>query len=73
MHGNPENVVIGKWLPQNDILAHPKHRLFISHCGKGSVNEVRSLGVPVLGILIFAVPANAYTIVHKAGLSRRCI
>ncbi|XP_069676580.1 UDP-glucosyltransferase 2-like [Periplaneta americana] len=44
------NVLIKKWLPQSDILAHPKIRLFISHGGINSVIEAVYRGVPVLGI-----------------------
>lgn len=40
----PDNVFIGKWLPQDSILAHPKMRLFMTHGG---------LGVPIVGIPIF--------------------
>ncbi len=49
----PDNVKIGKWLPQNDILAHPNVKLFISHCGKGGITEAKYHGVPILAIPIF--------------------
>lgn len=50
----PNNVKIGKWLPQNDILAHPNIKLFISHCGKGGITEAKYHGVPILAVPIFA-------------------
>ncbi|XP_070500716.1 uncharacterized protein [Chironomus tepperi] len=48
--GKPDNVLISKWLPQNDILAHPNIKAFISHCGYGGVIEGKSNGVPIVGI-----------------------
>lgn len=29
--GNPGNIMIGTWIPQRDIVAHPNVRLFITH------------------------------------------
>jgi glucuronosyltransferase len=37
--GKPDNVLTDKWLPQDDILANEKVRLFISHCGLGGLAE----------------------------------
>lgn len=62
----PENIIVSKWLPQNDILAHKNLRLFISHCGLGSVNEAKFHGVPILAIPFFTdQPGNAKAIVDE--------
>ncbi|XP_076045674.1 UDP-glucosyltransferase 2-like [Oratosquilla oratoria] len=54
----PDNVRLAKWLPQQDVLAHPKVRLFISHGGINSVQEALYHGVPILGLPIFSDQKN---------------
>lgn len=52
--GLPSNVIISKWLPQDDLLAHKNIKLFITHGGLGGIIEARYHGVPLLGIPFFA-------------------
>lgn len=51
--GNPDNVKIGSWIPQRDIIAHPNVKLFITHGGNLGTTEAMSEGVPLLGIPLF--------------------
>ena len=44
----PPNVMVNKWLPQSDVLAHPKIVLFIAHGGLFGTIEGTSRGVPIL-------------------------
>ncbi|XP_029726333.2 UDP-glycosyltransferase UGT5-like [Aedes albopictus] len=53
MPGKPANVMIGKWLPQDDILAHKNLKLFVTHGGLGSITESMYHGVPIVGIPMF--------------------
>lgn len=46
----PENVLIRKWLPQTDILAHPNIVLFISHGGMFSNFEAINYGIQMIVI-----------------------
>lgn len=48
------NTMLVDWLPQNDILGHPKTRVFVTHGGTNGIYEAIYHAVPVLGIpLIF--------------------
>jgi len=50
----PKNIKLSKWLPQQDLLGHPKIRAFITHCGGGSTEEAIYHGTPLLGLPMFA-------------------
>ncbi|XP_036622173.1 UDP-glucuronosyltransferase 1-2-like isoform X3 [Trichosurus vulpecula] len=43
-----KNTKLVKWLPQNDLLAHPKTQAFISHAGSHGIYEALCNGVPMV-------------------------
>ncbi|XP_068594313.1 UDP-glucuronosyltransferase-like [Cebidichthys violaceus] len=49
----PKNVRLMKWLPQNDLLAHPKAKAFITHGGTHGIYESICNAVPMLMFPLF--------------------
>ncbi|XP_051647010.1 UDP-glucuronosyltransferase 1A1-like isoform X21 [Manacus candei] len=49
----PQNVKLVKWLPQNDLLAHPKTRAFITHGGSHGIYEGICNAVPMVLMPLF--------------------
>ncbi|CAG2057700.1 unnamed protein product [Timema podura] len=45
---------LAKWMPQQDVLRHPKMKAFISQGGLQSAEEAILMGVPLIGIPFFA-------------------
>ncbi|XP_077300068.1 UDP-glycosyltransferase UGT5-like isoform X1 [Arctopsyche grandis] len=48
--GKPANVHISKWLPQQDVLAHPNIKAFITQGGQQSMEEAIHHKVPLIGM-----------------------
>ena len=48
----PENVMLMKWLPQNDIMGHPNTKLLIMHGGYNTLVEAVYQGIPMICIPI---------------------
>ncbi|XP_037615442.1 UDP glucuronosyltransferase 5 family, polypeptide G1 [Sebastes umbrosus] len=44
------NTLLVDWLPQRDLLGHPKTRAFVAHGGTNGMYEAIYHGVPVLGL-----------------------
>jgi len=67
----PDNVMVARWLPQNDILAHSSVKLFITHCGINGQYEALYHGIPMIGFPVFSDQAyNAKRLDRKGfGLS----
>ncbi|XP_033173274.1 UDP-glucuronosyltransferase 2B15 [Drosophila mauritiana] len=68
--GNASNIFFGNWLPQDDILAHPNTKLFITHAGKGGVAEAQYHGVPMVALPIFGDQQGNAEIMTKSGFGR---
>uniref|UniRef100_G1QFX5 glucuronosyltransferase n=2 Tax=Myotis lucifugus TaxID=59463 RepID=G1QFX5_MYOLU len=48
------NTRLYKWIPQNDLLGHPKTKAFITHGGTNGIYEAIYHGIPMVGLPMFA-------------------
>ncbi|XP_034398427.1 UDP-glucuronosyltransferase 2C1-like isoform X2 [Cyclopterus lumpus] len=59
--GLGNNTLLLDWLPQNDLLGHPKTRVFVAHGGTNGIQEAIYHGVPLVGLpLMFDQPDNFF-------------
>ncbi|KAF7642776.1 hypothetical protein LDENG_00250910 [Lucifuga dentata] len=55
------NTLVMDWLPQNDLLGHPKTRMLVTHGGTNGIQEAICHGVPLVGLpLIFDQKENLF-------------
>ncbi|XP_051138386.1 baicalein 7-O-glucuronosyltransferase-like [Andrographis paniculata] len=47
-------LVIKSWAPQKEVLSHNSVGAFVTHCGRSSILEAVSFGVPMIGWPIYA-------------------
>ena len=73
MKDKPDNVMLSKWLPQQDILAHSKLRLFITHGGQSSAQEALCHKKPVVIVYNFLCSSDSisYTATRPRVFLRR--
>ncbi|CAI5453636.1 unnamed protein product [Caenorhabditis angaria] len=65
---NLENVHFDKWFPQTSLLVDSRVKLFITHGGLGSVNEVAYTGKPAIVVpLFFDQPMNGEMLSRHGG------
>ncbi|XP_025103192.1 2-hydroxyacylsphingosine 1-beta-galactosyltransferase-like [Pomacea canaliculata] len=50
---NSKKILTSSWIPQNDLLAHPNTRVFVSHCGNNGQYEALFHAVPVVATPLF--------------------
>ncbi|KAM8940424.1 2-hydroxyacylsphingosine 1-beta-galactosyltransferase [Pelodytes ibericus] len=62
------NTKLVEWLPQNDLLGHPRIKTFLSHGGLNGIFEAMYHGVPVVGIPLFGDHYDTMTRVQAKGM-----
>nr|XP_046231599.1 UDP-glucuronosyltransferase 2A1-like [Scatophagus argus] len=48
------NTKLSDWIPQNDLLGHPKTKVFVTHGGTNGLYEAIYHAVPMVGVPLFA-------------------
>ncbi|XP_077989889.1 UDP-glucuronosyltransferase 2B15-like [Glandiceps talaboti] len=57
-----------EWIPQNDLLGHPKTKAFVYHGGLNGLYEAINYAVPVVGIPLFADQYDNVKVITDKGI-----
>uniref|UniRef100_A0A336MNB0 UDP-glucuronosyltransferase n=1 Tax=Culicoides sonorensis TaxID=179676 RepID=A0A336MNB0_CULSO len=60
---------VSNWLPQNEILAHPNVRAYVTHGGILSTTEAIFYGIPIVGMPIFTDQRNNIKTFEDLGIA----
>ncbi|XP_046403968.1 UDP-glucuronosyltransferase 2C1-like [Ischnura elegans] len=66
--GLPENLFVGKNLPLQDLLGHPRSRIFVSRCSMDSVLIATYHGVPIICLPGTHFDESVASFVEKHGI-----
>ncbi|CAG9821215.1 unnamed protein product [Phaedon cochleariae] len=64
----PENIIVQEWFPQQDLLAHPNIRVFVTQGDLQSIEEAIIRGVPMVGLPFLGEQAMNVKKMSKAGI-----
>ncbi|GMR47741.1 hypothetical protein PMAYCL1PPCAC_17936, partial [Pristionchus mayeri] len=67
----PKNTHVSKWLPQGDLLGHPKCRGLITHAGYNSLQDVFHSGIPTITVPLFGDQPKNARLAEKLGVGIR--
>ncbi|CAA94866.2 UDP-glucuronosyltransferase [Caenorhabditis elegans] len=65
-----KNVDVAEWLPQVDILSHPRLKLFVMHGGINGLVETAIQAVPTVIVPVFADQFRNGRMVEKRGIGK---
>uniref|UniRef100_A0AC35TXE9 Glucuronosyltransferase n=1 Tax=Rhabditophanes sp. KR3021 TaxID=114890 RepID=A0AC35TXE9_9BILA len=63
-----DNLILSKWVPQNDLLNHEKLSMFITHGGMNSITELAAGGKRALIIPVFGDQLHNAALVERANI-----
>jgi glucuronosyltransferase len=66
----PTNVLVKSFVPQQEVLSHPKTVLFFTHCGMHGVMEAIWNGVPMVGMPVFIDQGDVMAKMEEKGIGR---